>query len=75
MIICPKPISNATGRRNTLLGAAWLVVASLLLVAIGLAMGAQAAEEPRFTRVVHEGDFEIRDYPAGIAAELTLPPR
>lgn len=72
MIICPEPMPNASSRRITLLGAALPVVASLLLVAIALATGAQAAEEPRFTRVVHEGDFEIRDYRAGIAAELTL---
>ncbi|MDR3527045.1 MAG: heme-binding protein [Rhizomicrobium sp.] len=31
-----------------------------------------AAEEPAFTLVLHEGDFEVRDYPALVVAEVTV---
>lgn len=31
-----------------------------------------AIEEPRFTTVEHEGDFEIRDYVPGLAAEVVV---
>jgi hypothetical protein len=33
---------------------------------------AMAAEEPAFTLVIHEGDFEVRDYPALVVAEVTV---
>jgi hypothetical protein len=31
-----------------------------------------ATEEPAFTVVLHEGDFEVRDYPALVVAEVTV---
>jgi effector-binding domain-containing protein len=31
-----------------------------------------AVEEPAFTIVLHEGDFEIRDYPALVVAEVSV---
>lgn len=33
---------------------------------------AMATEEPPFTVVSHEGDFEVRDYPALVVAEVTV---
>ena len=33
---------------------------------------AMAVEEPKFTVSLHEGAFEIRDYPAVVAAEVTV---
>jgi len=31
-----------------------------------------AVEEPSFKTILHEGDFEVRDYPALIVAEVTV---
>lgn len=33
---------------------------------------AMATEEPSFTVAVHEGDFEVRDYPALVVAEVSV---
>jgi len=44
----------------------------LLMVVAGLASSAMAVEEPAFKEVLHEGDFELRDYPALVAAEVTV---
>ena len=48
----------------------WILV--LLMVVAGLASAAMAVEEPAFKKVLHEGDFELRDYPALVAAEVTV---
>lgn len=50
--------------RNSILG---------LLCALFLSGGvAMATEEPSFTVAIHEGDFEVRDYPALVMAEVTV---
>jgi hypothetical protein len=46
-----------------------LFIAAFNLVLIGNAM---ATEEPKFTVSLKEGDFELRDYPSLIAAEVTV---
>lgn len=46
--------------------------ATLLLCATLIGTGAMAVEEPSFKSILHEGAFEIRDYPALIAAEVTV---
>lgn len=44
-----------------------------LLVCLALfGVPAMATEEPAFTVVQHEGDFEVRDYPALVVAEVTV---
>jgi hypothetical protein len=50
--------------RNGLLGLLWA-----LFVFGGVAM---ATEEPRFSVAMHEGDFEVRDYPALVVAEVSV---
>jgi hypothetical protein len=48
----------------------------LLLTLFGLCLvagPAAAAEEPPYSVVLHEGSFEIRDYPALALAEVTAP--
>jgi hypothetical protein len=48
----------------------------LLLALFGLCLAAgpaAAAEEPPYSVVLHEGSFEIRDYPALALAEVTAP--
>jgi len=40
--------------------------------AIFLGTVAMAVEEPSFKLVLHEGDFEVRDYPALVVAEVTV---
>jgi len=50
----------------------WLV---LLVLLVGLAMVesvGRSIEEPKFTVVLHQGAFEIRDYQAVVAAEVTV---
>jgi hypothetical protein len=47
-----------------------LLAGLLILVLPG--SPAMAVEEPPFTTVSREGDFEIRDYPALVAAEVTV---
>lgn len=48
----------------------WLFAASMLVAT--LASSAMAVEEPAFRQVLREGDFELRDYPALVAAEVTV---
>lgn len=48
----------------------WVLVASMLVAT--LASSAMAVEEPAFRQVLREGAFELRDYPAGVAAEVTV---
>ncbi|MEO7477711.1 MAG: heme-binding protein [Lysobacteraceae bacterium] len=45
----------------------------LLLMTGQLTSTAMAVEEPTFTRVLQQGDFEIRDYPELVVAEVTVP--
>ena len=45
------------------------VAAMLVATVAGAAM---AVEEPKFTPVLREGDFELRDYPALVVAEVTV---
>ena len=45
--------------------AVWMVFAMV----VGSAM---AVEEPAYRQVLREGDFEVRDYPALVAAEVTV---
>ena len=52
------------------------LVMFLLLALFGLCLAAgpaAAAEEPPYSVVLHEGSFEIRDYPALALAEVTAP--
>ena len=47
------------------------VLAASMAVAT-LASSAMAVEEPAFKQVLREGDFELRDYPALVTAEVTV---
>ena len=51
-------------RRRVLLGA--------VLAATLIGTDAMAVEEPSFRSVLHEGAFEVRDYPALVVAEVTV---
>lgn len=48
-----------------------LVLGAILGAAL-FGTGAMAVEEPAFKAVLHEGAFEIRDYPALVVAEVTV---
>ena len=48
----------------------WVLAASMAVAT--LASSAMAVEEPAFKQVLREGDFELRDYPALVAAEVTV---
>ena len=48
----------------------WVLAVSIVVAA--LASSAMAVEEPAFKQVLREGDFELRDYPAVVAAEVTV---
>jgi hypothetical protein len=48
---------------------ALLAIVSALCAAGGSAM---ATEEPKYTVTLKEGDFELRDYPAMVAAEVSV---
>ncbi|MEO7065462.1 MAG: heme-binding protein [Rhodanobacter sp.] len=48
-----------------------LIFAGLLVVAT-LGSAAMAVETPAYKEVLHEGDFEVRDYPALVVAEVTV---
>jgi hypothetical protein len=43
-----------------------------LAAAAAWASIAMAVEEPKFTRVLRDGDFELRDYPALVVAETSV---
>ena len=44
----------------------------LVLAAATLAGSAMAVEEPAFKQVLRDGDFELRDYPSLVVAEVTV---
>lgn len=44
----------------------------LVLAAATLAGPAMAVEEPAFKQVLRDGDFELRDYPSLVVAEVTV---
>ena len=48
----------------------WVLLASLVVAT--LANSAMAVEEPAFKQVLREGDFEVRDYPTLVVAEVTV---
>jgi DNA gyrase inhibitor GyrI len=48
------------------------VLFGVILCFTFLGCNAMAVEEPAFKTILHEGDFEIRDYPALIVAEVTV---
>ena len=48
----------------------WVLAASMAVAT--LASSAMAVEEPAFKQVLREGDFELRDYPELVAAEVTV---
>ena len=48
----------------------WALLA--LMIVGGLTSMAMAVEEPAFKEVLREGAFELRDYPALVAAEVTV---
>lgn len=63
----PPPLRKAFNRK-----AVWL---GLPLLIIGIAFGwsqTVAVEEPKFTVSLRKGTIEIRDYPATVAAEVTV---
>jgi hypothetical protein len=43
-----------------------------VFAAVFLGTVAMAVEEPAFKVVLHEGDFDVRDYPALVVAEVTV---
>jgi hypothetical protein len=47
-------------------------IAGLLCALFSFGGLAMATEEPAFTPVVHDGDFEVRDYPALVVAEVSV---
>lgn len=48
-----------------------LIFAGLIVVAM-LGSAAMAVETPAYKEVLHKGDFEVRDYPALVVAEVTV---
>jgi hypothetical protein len=48
------------------------ILSCLIFGVAFLGTPAMATEEPAFTVVLHEGDFEVRDYPALVVAEVTV---
>jgi hypothetical protein len=48
----------------------WMLAAAMVVAT--LAGAAVAVEEPAFKQVLHEGDFELREYPATVVAEVTV---
>lgn len=48
----------------------WVLIA--LMVVAALPSVSMAVEEPAFKQVLREGDFEVRDYPALVVAEVTV---
>ncbi len=49
-----------------------LIILGAILGAVLFGTDAMAVEEPAFKAVLHEGAFEIRDYPALVVAEVTV---
>ncbi len=58
-----------TAARNFRMKNAWLALLCGLLVLGGVSV---ATEEPAFVVALHDGKFEVRDYPALIAAEVSI---
>ncbi len=52
--------------------AVWLLLLGLLIGLAILGTPTMAIEEPKYTVALHEGAFEIRDYQAAVAAEVTV---
>ena len=52
--------------------AKWLVIPAVLIGVAIIGNWAMAVEEPKFTVSLHDGAFEIRDYPAVVVAEVTV---
>jgi hypothetical protein len=48
------------------------ILTGLIIGLVFLGTPAMATEEPAFTVVSHDGDFEVRDYPALVVAEVTV---
>ncbi len=48
----------------------WLLATAMLVATV--AGTAMAVEEPAFKQVLREGNFELRDYPAVVVAEVTV---
>jgi hypothetical protein len=49
------------------------VVVMLICALLTFGGSAMATEEPAFSVIIQEGEFEVRDYPALIAAEVSVP--
>jgi hypothetical protein len=50
----------------------WRVTLWLVLSLTLFGSRAMAVEEPHYTTILHQGAFEIRDYPSLVAAEVTV---
>lgn len=48
----------------------WMLAGLMIVATAGSA--AMAVEMPAYKEVVHDGDFEVRDYPALVVAEVTV---
>ena len=59
-------------RRGRSRGLKWLAAAALLVVLAIVGTTVMAIEEPKFTVVARDGDFEIRDYAPAVAAEVIV---
>lgn len=61
------------GRQRKTIKAGLIGVAAAMSVAACSAFGGKAAEEPAFSIVVEDGDFQIRDYGGYAVAETVVP--
>ena len=52
----------------------WTIIGLLVIAIAVLLIGTMpmSIEEPKFVTVLREGDYEIRDYQAAVAAEVTV---
>jgi hypothetical protein len=48
----------------------WMLAGLLIVATLG--SSAMAVETPAYKEVLHDGDFEVRDYPALVVAEVTV---
>jgi hypothetical protein len=67
-----RPQRQSAPRSSRFGKAKWLVVPALLIGANILWVRTSSVEEPKFTVVARDGALEIRDYPATVAAEVTV---
>ncbi len=65
---CSNGSGRAAGTRK-MLARVLLCIGAIQLFSGGMAM---AIEEPAYTATLQQGDLEVRDYPARIAAEVTV---